>query len=106
MNWYGTAGDGTQTPAGTRASDPDSMCGNAVMYEAVAGNILTLGGSPDYTGKSTRISMMKDCRTTMIRSQHPIAAQCGKCTSYRTFLILTRPQNCPRNKVLALHETY
>ena len=66
MNWYGTAGNGTQTPAGTRASDPDSMCGNAVMYEAVAGNILTLGGSPDYTGKSTRFSVMKYCRNTMI----------------------------------------
>lgn len=24
------------------------MCGNAVMYDAVAGNILTVGGSPDY----------------------------------------------------------
>ena len=25
MNWYGTAGNGSQTGAGTRASDPDSM---------------------------------------------------------------------------------
>ena len=48
MNWYGTTGTGSTTPAGTRAADPDSMCGNAVMYDAVAGKILTLGGSPNY----------------------------------------------------------
>lgn len=54
MNWYGTAGTGTQTSAGTRLNDPDSMCGNAVMYDAGSGvgQILTVGGSPDYTGKS------------------------------------------------------
>jgi len=50
MNWYGVAGGGSTTPAGTRAGDPDSMCGNAVMYDAVAGNILTVGGSPNYQG--------------------------------------------------------
>ena len=48
MNWYGTTGSGTQTAAGTRASNLESMCGNAVMYDAVAGKILTLGGSPSY----------------------------------------------------------
>lgn len=48
MNWYGTTGTGSQTAAGTRNSDPDSMCGNAVMYDSVGGKILTVGGSPDY----------------------------------------------------------
>ena len=48
MNWYGTTGTGSQRGAGTRAADTDSMDGNAVMYDAVAGKILTLGGSPDY----------------------------------------------------------
>jgi galactose oxidase len=48
MNWYGTTGNGSQTSAGTRASDTDSMCGNAVLYDAVAGKILTVGGSPNY----------------------------------------------------------
>ena len=51
MNWYGTTGDGSQTGAGNRASDADSMCGNAIMYDAVAGKILTLGGAPAYVSK-------------------------------------------------------
>ena len=48
MNWYGTAGSGSQTAAGLRASDTDSMNGNAVMYDAVNGKILTVGGAPNY----------------------------------------------------------
>ena len=48
MNWYGTTGSGSQMAAGLRASDTDSMTGDAVMYDAVAGKILTVGGSPDY----------------------------------------------------------
>ncbi|KAI9676412.1 MAG: hypothetical protein M1817_000569 [Caeruleum heppii] len=50
MNWYNTAGGGSQTAAGARASDGDSMCGNAVMYDALNGKILTVGGSPNYQG--------------------------------------------------------
>jgi galactose oxidase len=48
MNWYNTAGAGGQAPAGTRAADGHAMCGNAVMYDASAGKILTVGGSPNY----------------------------------------------------------
>jgi galactose oxidase len=48
MNWYGTTGSGSRTTAGLRASDSDSMDGNAVMYDAVAGKIATFGGSPNY----------------------------------------------------------
>lgn len=39
MNWYGTSGTGSQASAGTRAASTDSMCGVAVMYDAVAGNV-------------------------------------------------------------------
>ena len=48
MNWYGTSGTGSTTPAGTRGSDSDAMCGIAVMYDAVAGKILAAGGSTSY----------------------------------------------------------
>lgn len=51
MNWYGTSGTGTQSAAGNRASDTDSMCGNAIMYDAVGGKILTVGGAPNYVSK-------------------------------------------------------
>lgn len=50
MNWYGVLGTGSQKPAGLRATDTDSMNGNAVMYDAVAGRILTTGGSINYAG--------------------------------------------------------
>lgn len=48
MNWYGTSGTGSQRGAGLRANDGDSMCGVAVMYDAVNGKIFTAGGSPSY----------------------------------------------------------
>lgn len=48
MNWYGTANGGSQQGAGNRAGDGDSMCGDAVMYDVMAGKILTAGGSPSY----------------------------------------------------------
>lgn len=53
MNWYGTSGTGSHSAAGNRSTDPDSMCGNAVMYDAVGGKILTVGGAPAYVSKST-----------------------------------------------------
>ena len=51
MNWYGTSGTGSQSAAGNRADDTDSMCGNAVLYDAVGGKILTVGGAPAYVGE-------------------------------------------------------
>ncbi|KAF4126838.1 galactose oxidase [Geosmithia morbida] len=48
MNWYYTSGDGNVSSAGLRADDDDSMCGHATMYDATAGKILTVGGSPWY----------------------------------------------------------
>ncbi|KAI0134177.1 bleached galactose oxidase [Xylariales sp. AK1849] len=52
MNWFNVSGSGSWTAAGTRASDGDSMCGNAVLYDAVNGLILTAGGSPSYQDSS------------------------------------------------------
>lgn len=51
MNWYdpsGNGGIGNVTTAGPRGTDSDAMNGNAVMYDAVNGLILTLGGAPNY----------------------------------------------------------
>ena len=48
MNWYDTKGAGGQVSGGSRNGDTDAMCGNAAMFDAVAGKILTVGGSVDY----------------------------------------------------------
>lgn len=52
MNWYNVSGSGAVHGAGNRASDPDAMCGVAVMYDAAEGLILTAGGSPSYENTS------------------------------------------------------
>ncbi|KAK4660365.1 hypothetical protein QC762_118310 [Podospora pseudocomata] len=48
MNWYGVSSSGACQPAGTRGKDSDSMNGNAVMYDALAGKILAVGGARHY----------------------------------------------------------
>ncbi|KAI1182408.1 hypothetical protein F5B17DRAFT_190593 [Nemania serpens] len=48
MNWYNVSGSGSYKSVGTRAADGDAMCGNAVMFDAVSGSILSAGGSPSY----------------------------------------------------------
>ncbi|KAL8723388.1 MAG: hypothetical protein Q9225_000304 [Loekoesia sp. 1 TL-2023] len=48
MNWYTATGTGAQKSAGLRGNDPDAMNGNAIMYDAVNGKILTVGGAPNY----------------------------------------------------------
>ncbi|KXH64250.1 galactose oxidase [Colletotrichum nymphaeae SA-01] len=50
MNWYSTRDSGSVKGAGNRGSDSDAMCGVNVMYDAVAGKILTVGGAPRYDG--------------------------------------------------------
>jgi galactose oxidase len=50
MNWYGATGTGSTVTAGSRGTDVDSMCGNAVMYDANLGYIVTFGGSTSYQG--------------------------------------------------------
>ncbi|KAF2743355.1 carbohydrate-binding module family 32 [Sporormia fimetaria CBS 119925] len=54
MNWYNTIGTGSTTGAGNRATDLDSMNGNAIMYDAVAGKILTAGGASHYQTEQAR----------------------------------------------------
>lgn len=54
MNWYGTTGTGTVTGAGNRGTDGDAMNGNAVMYDAGAGKILTCGGATNYQTDTAR----------------------------------------------------
>ncbi|KAH7124213.1 hypothetical protein EDB81DRAFT_912197 [Dactylonectria macrodidyma] len=49
QHWYSTKRTGSVVEAGTRDGG-DAMCGIFVMYDAVAGKILSAGGSPDYTG--------------------------------------------------------
>ncbi|KAL8937677.1 MAG: hypothetical protein Q9216_004311, partial [Gyalolechia sp. 2 TL-2023] len=53
MNWFSTDGQGSTTPAGPRGNDVDAMNGNAVMYDAVAGKILTIGGALHYDDSYT-----------------------------------------------------
>ncbi|MCJ1310119.1 hypothetical protein MMC25_003780 [Agyrium rufum] len=48
MNWYTMTGKGGQKAAGLRGTDTDAMNGNAVMYDAVNGKILTVGGATSY----------------------------------------------------------
>ncbi|KAB8079750.1 putative galactose oxidase [Aspergillus leporis] len=48
MHWYSAEGQGSVTDAGKRSTDYDQMCGNAVMFDAAKGKILTFGGSPNY----------------------------------------------------------
>ena len=43
MNFFDTTSSGSSRPAGLRASDQDSMYGNAVMYDV--NKILTIGGA-------------------------------------------------------------
>ncbi|KAH7074715.1 hypothetical protein BKA63DRAFT_414728 [Paraphoma chrysanthemicola] len=54
MNWYDTTGSGTTTGAGNRLDDGHAMNGNAIMYDAPAGKILTAGGAPDYENSDAR----------------------------------------------------
>ncbi|KAH4800478.1 hypothetical protein HBH69_198080 [Parastagonospora nodorum] len=54
MNWYDTTGSGSTTGAGKRLDDGHAMNGNAVMYDAVAGKILTAGGASDYENSAAR----------------------------------------------------
>jgi galactose oxidase len=49
INWYGTHGLGDHRTAGLRGKDKDSMNGNAIMYDAVKGQILTVGGATSYS---------------------------------------------------------
>lgn len=48
QHWFGTSGTGSVSKAATRDTT-DAMCGIFVLYDAVAGKILSAGGAQDYT---------------------------------------------------------
>jgi galactose oxidase len=50
MHWFDTTGRGSYKSAGTRPG-VDGMNGNAVMYDAVKGKILTVGGGVAYDSR-------------------------------------------------------
>ncbi|KAI9883959.1 MAG: hypothetical protein M1823_004269 [Watsoniomyces obsoletus] len=49
MNWYSTRDAGASTPAGNR-EDADAITALNIMYDAVAGKILTVGGTTNFDG--------------------------------------------------------
>ncbi len=53
QNWYSPLNNGTQTPAGTRDTIADAMCGIFAMYEP--GKILSAGGSQSYTNSDATV---------------------------------------------------
>lgn len=56
MNWFSVAGTGSWTSAGNRATDDHAMNGIAVMYDAVAGLVLTAGGATSYQEQPASVS--------------------------------------------------
>ncbi|OAG07066.1 galactose oxidase [Paraphaeosphaeria sporulosa] len=51
QHWFGTEGKGSITKAATRDT-MDAMCGIFVMYDAIAGKILSAAGAQDYTNSA------------------------------------------------------
>ncbi len=63
MNWYFPGGNATRH-AGPRGTDPNAMNGNAVMYDAVNGKVLTLGGAPNYGVRArSKVQARGGCRS-------------------------------------------
>ncbi|KAE8361334.1 galactose oxidase [Aspergillus caelatus] len=86
MNWYNVDGTGSQQDAGLRGSDPDSMNGNAVMYDALQGKILTVGGGPNYqdseaTNSAHIITLGNPGDTANVRQISPMAYARGFANS-------------------------
>ncbi|KAM0541008.1 hypothetical protein ACHAPJ_013408 [Fusarium lateritium] len=84
MHWISVDGKGRVRDAGPRANDPDSMCGVAVMYDAVAGKILTAGGAQHYNeadaSRNAHVLTLGD-------SFNPVAAKATSPMAYaREFL--------------------
>ena len=75
MNWY-SPNLNTSVTAGARGTDPNAMCGNAIMFDAVNGKILTVGGSPNY---GVRIDLGRhDIAQTGDRRERGISALCSE----------------------------
>ena len=85
MNWYGTSGSGSRSGAGNRAADGDSMCGNAVMFDAVAGKIVTIGGAPHYSGFSAVSTTAAHVITINSPNSTPTVTKVGSMSFNRIF---------------------
>ncbi|MEU4346296.1 discoidin domain-containing protein [Streptomyces sp. NPDC023838] len=80
MNWITTDGDGSITPAGTRADSQGAMNGNAVSYDI--GKLLTLGGAPAYeNAPATRRAYTVDLND----GSRPTATRTGDMAAARAF---------------------
>ena len=74
MNWIDTTGTGSITPAGTRADDPFSINGIAVMYQP--GKILKTGGAPSYTNAvSTASTYVIDITASIANPAAPVTVR-------------------------------
>jgi YVTN family beta-propeller protein len=82
MQWLDMRGNGSVTPAGSRASDSWSITGAAVMYDQ--GKILTAGGSYDYDDVwSKKESFIVDINGSS--TGHVRTTQVGSMTYGRAF---------------------
>ncbi|WP_405594013.1 discoidin domain-containing protein [Streptomyces sp. NBC_01410] len=80
LNWISTAGDGSITPAGTRADSADAMNGNAVAYDI--GKLLTLGGATAYeNAPATKRAYTVDLNG----GAQPVSARTGDMAHARAF---------------------
>ncbi|MER5889473.1 discoidin domain-containing protein [Streptomyces sp. NPDC001941] len=80
MNWITTTGNGSITPAGTRADSADAMNGNAVAYDI--GKLLTLGGGTAYENvDATNRAYTVDASG----GGQPVAARTGDMAFQRSF---------------------
>ncbi|MEU6484153.1 discoidin domain-containing protein [Streptomyces sp. NPDC046887] len=79
LNWITTTGDGTITPAGTRADSADAMNGNAVPYDT--GRLLTLGGATAYEN----VDATARAYTVDARGETPVSARTGDMRQPRAF---------------------
>ncbi|TQK50067.1 uncharacterized protein DUF1929 [Streptomyces sp. SLBN-118] len=80
INWISTSGNGSITPAGTRADSQDAMNGNAVAYDI--GKLLTLGGATAYENvKATRRAYTVDLNG----GGRPVSTRTGDLAYARAF---------------------
>nr|XP_018916660.1 PREDICTED: galactose oxidase-like [Bemisia tabaci] len=90
MNWYSIDGDGGVQGAGARGDDNDAMCGNAVMFDAVAGKLFTCGGSEDYVDSpaSTNAYCITIKEPNSIANVQPTANKMASARIYHNSVIL------------------
>ncbi|MGW3208795.1 discoidin domain-containing protein [Streptomyces sp. NPDC001135] len=81
LNWITTDGDGSITPAGTRADSVDAMNGDAVPYDV--GKFLTLGGATAYeNATATNRAYTVDANGS---NGKPVSARTGDMSYARSF---------------------